>query len=80
MAIEYLSTVVGNYELERNTWYGHSARGQSASGYGAKITTPHWVRFDYDGKRYSRQVYATCYSNAASHWVIFQGRKLHLEG
>lgn len=49
--------------------------GQSQDSYGRKITTDHKVKLP-NGKLY--RVYATCYSNAASHWVIVGGKKLFL--
>lgn len=48
--------------------------GQDDEGYGAKITTDTQVRI---GTRWYR-VYATCWGNAASHWIMFQGSKTHL--
>lgn len=47
---------------------------QSASGYGAKLTTSH--KLSLNGKLY--RVYSTCYSNAASHWVTVKGRKIFI--
>ena len=48
--------------------------GQSAMGYGRKIATGHIVLV----KGKWRRVYATCYSNAASHWIMVKGEKLHV--
>ena len=48
--------------------------GQDDYGYGSKITTDRQVLI---GGRWYR-VYATCYGNAASHWVMVQGSKHHL--
>lgn len=45
---------------------------QTATGYGAKLTTPDKIRFE--GKDY--RLYATCYSNVASVWFIVRGRKI----
>ena len=48
--------------------------GTNATGYGAKITTiwkiPHLDRL--------YRVYATCFSNCASHWILANGEKLHV--
>ena len=51
---------------------GHDGRDQF--GYGKKIVTPHEVLV----KGRWRRVYATCFSNAASHWVILDGKKHHI--
>jgi hypothetical protein len=48
--------------------------GQSEEGYGKKITTDREVQ--YKGRWY--RVYATCFSNAASHWIMVNKQKLHL--
>lgn len=48
--------------------------GQDQFGYGSKITTDTMVRLD--NRLY--RVYATCYSNAASLWIVKDGKKLHL--
>lgn len=52
------------------------SHGQSATGYGAKITTPYMVRLR--GETKWRRVYATCYSNCASHWIVIKGKQLHV--
>lgn len=48
--------------------------GQGDDGYGAKITTEREVRI---GSRWHR-VYATCYGNSASCWIMKQGKQFHL--
>ena len=45
---------------------------QTASGYGAKLTTSRKISFD--GKLY--RVYCTCYGNAGSCWFVAKGRKI----
>jgi hypothetical protein len=47
----------------------------SATGYGAKIPT-RYVTTNANGK--TVRVYATCYSNAASHWFIENGEKVFI--
>ncbi len=47
----------------------------TARGYGRKI--PSRYMLSVDGGRY-RRVYATCFSNVASYWVIVLGKKLYL--
>ena len=49
--------------------YGHGA-----DGYGLKIARPYKV---LHGNRWYR-VYATCISNAASHWITVMGEKIHV--
>ena len=48
--------------------------GQSDEGYGDKITTDREVRV---GSRWYR-VYATCWGNAGSAWIMYQGSRLYL--
>jgi hypothetical protein len=48
---------------------------ETASGYGAKLTSRRCVRLP-DGK--VRRVYMTIYGNAGSAWITYQGRKLYL--
>ena len=50
--------------------------GQNADCYGSKISTDRMVRFQGEKRLY--RVYATCYSNAASHWIIRHGQTLHI--
>jgi len=50
------------------------APGQGADGYGKKITTDYMVRI---GKMAYR-VYATCFSNCASHWIVVKGKTYHV--
>jgi hypothetical protein len=52
--------------------------GQSASGYGSKIATDRMVRLP--GRNVAYRVYAVCFSNAASHYVIVNKQKLYLKG
>lgn len=48
--------------------------GQGDDGYGRKITTEREVRV---GSRWYR-VYATCYGNSASCWIMRQGKPVYL--
>ena len=52
--------------------------GQGADGYGSKITTDWVVVFNGDTRKIKHRVYATCYSNAASHWIMVEKQKYHL--
>lgn len=47
---------------------------QTATGYGRKLTSRYKIR--YNGKDY--RLYATCFSNAASHWFITFGEKVYV--
>ncbi len=83
MAITYADTI-GHYTLHRSPvkkryLYGGNIvcnPGQAETGYGSKITTDIVLKFA--GENCKRRVYATCYSNAASHWILYNGEKVHL--
>lgn len=47
---------------------------QTATGYGAKLATG-WTLL-YEGCR--RRVYAACYSDAATHYILVKGKKVTL--
>lgn len=57
-------------------WQGVSYPGQDEMGYGSKITTDLMLQFSDSKRKY--RVYATCFSNAASHWIMKGGERLHL--
>ena len=71
MSVEYVEEP---YEVEDSPCHPY---GQTQEGYGSKIATPYKVSFPLGGKRKYR-VYATCYSNVASHWIMIEGRKQHI--
>lgn len=50
--------------------------GRNADGYGSKIGTDYMIRLKGKGERW-RRVYAICYSNSASHYVIIKGERLY---
>ena len=50
--------------------------GQNAQGYGSNISTNYMARI---GNKL-RRVYAICWSNAASHYIILNKQKLFLRG
>jgi len=56
------------------TFLNSKALGMNAQGYGSKITTIYKVPFN--GRLY--RVYATCFSNVASHWILSKGKKLFI--
>ena len=45
---------------------------ETATGYGAKLTTS--LKINFNDKLY--RIYCTCYSNAASVWFKVKGRKI----
>lgn len=77
--VQYVADVLGEYKtvekpVKRNG-LGHSP-GQSDDGYGKKITTDRCIVFS-DSKRLYR-VYAACFSNAASHYIVYKGQNFYL--
>ena len=61
--------------LQRNSWNGFAnpnALGMDATGYGKKIRTIYKV--EHEGKLF--RVFATCFSNCASLWIMTKGKKL----
>lgn len=50
--------------------------GQGQDGYGRKITTD--IVCQLPGEQRQYRVYATCFSNVASHWILWKGQRLHL--
>ena len=81
VTIVYADDAVGSYTLHRRPvprrGILHLLPGQSAEGYGRKITTDLVLKFRGDTREH--RVYATCFSNAASHWITHHGRKLWLK-
>lgn len=47
---------------------------QTASGYGAKLTSS--FKISFEGKLY--RLYHTCYGNASSCWFTVKGRKIYV--
>ena len=47
---------------------------ETATGYGSKLRTPYVVR--YEGR--TRRVYAICYGNAASMYIVVNKRQLFI--
>lgn len=54
----------------------HIMRGANQFGYGYKISTCYKVKVG----KFWRRVYATCFSNVASHWIIINKQKKFLLG
>ena len=55
-------------------WHHKKGISQTVSGYGARLTTRYKIHFE--GKL--RRIYATCYSNNASTWFTYEGKKIHV--
>ena len=72
MALEYCDN--GRLEYHPLWWHKQGLQ-QTASGYGAKLTSPHKTQFN--GKLY--RVYVMCYSNCGTAYIIVKGRKLILK-
>ena len=73
MAMEYLD---GALLIYKPLWWHLKGLTQTATGYGRKLTTPWKVK--HNGRLY--RVYATCYSNAATHYILPGGEPLYLSG
>lgn len=78
--IQYADEAVGSYTLHRSPvprrGFLQLLPGQGEDGYGRKIRTDLVLRFAGESRTY--RVYATCFSNAASHWVTRKGVRLWL--
>lgn len=61
--------------IDRPLWHHKLGLTYTATGYGRKLPTRYMLSID--GGRY-RRVYATCFSNVASYWVIVSGKELYL--
>ena len=55
-------------------WWHQRGLSQTASGYGKALTT-RW-KIKHGGRLY--RVYATCYSNCATHWFKVRGETIYL--
>jgi len=72
--VNYLGDIKGDtFSVYKTEVY---PRNRSASGYGSKIPTPYMVKF---GKRNYR-VYAICWANVASLYVLISGQRYFLHG
>lgn len=57
----------------RPLWYHLRGLSQTASGYGARLTSAYCVRFS-DG--ILRRIYVTQYSNAGTAWIMLAGKRV----
>lgn len=53
-------------------WWHKAGLSETASGYGARLTSALKVRLP-DGR--TRRVYVTCYSNAGTAWIMLDGAR-----
>ena len=60
--------------IQSPLWWHTKGLSQTSSGYGRKLVTSGMVLFN--GKL--RRIYATCYSNAASCWIIVNKEKVFI--
>ena len=63
--------------LDRPLWWHLRGLTQTASGYGAKLTSSRCVRLP-DGR--VRRVYITQWSNAGTAWITLNNRRVYLRG
>ena len=61
--------------IDSPLWYHKMGLSQTASGYGAKLTSRY--KISYEGKEY--RLYSSCYGNAASNWFKVKGRKIFVD-
>lgn len=54
---------------------------QTASGYGRKLTTEWKIHYASSPLTVGRlyRIYATCFSNVASHWFMCKGQKIFIQ-
>jgi len=58
--------------IDAPLWYHTRGLSQTASGYGARLTTARKVRLA-DGR--TRRVYCTIWSNAGTCWIVLNGAR-----
>lgn len=61
--------------IKRETDWQLDGRSQTASGYGSKLMTRYMANFE--GKL--RRIYAICYSNVASLYIMRKGERIWVE-
>lgn len=71
--IEYADVSIED-RVDCPLWWHERNLQQTATGSGKKITTRYKIR--YQDRLY--RIYACCFSNAASHYIIVKGRTLFL--
>ena len=75
---EMIKYLEGEYKvIERPLWWHKQGLQQTATGYGARLTSARMVELP-SGTR--RRIYVTCYSNNGSAWITLKGERLYLRG
>jgi hypothetical protein len=59
--------------MRSEMWWQRQGLQQTASGYGSKLATEHMIKVE--GRNIWRRVYAICYSNAASFFIVLEGKR-----
>ncbi len=72
--VKYAEGVSSDDFIQCFLWWHKAGLQQTASGYGRKLTTVHKILYQ---KRLYR-VYAICYSNVASLYIIVKNEKLFI--
>lgn len=71
-SVKYLRDVHPEFVIKPNMF---SSRRKTSDGYGDRIPTDWGVRIGTE-KRW-RRVWATCWSNVASHWIAINGERMY---
>ncbi len=74
MTINYIGNSEDLETIEAPLWWHTKGLMQTATGYGRKLTQSYKVK--YNGRFY--RVYATCFSNVASLYIIVKGENLYI--
>lgn len=61
---------------ESRLWWQRQGLSYTASGYGSKIPTGYLIKLQGEGREY--RVYAVCYSNAASFYIVRKREKIFI--
>ncbi len=72
--IKYADEISSDDFIRCPLWWHKKGLQQTTSGYGRKLTTVHKIR--YHGRFY--RVYAICYSNVSSLYIIVNKEKLYI--
>ena len=72
--VDYAKGITTNDRLDCPLWWHKAGLSQTATGYGRKLTTRY--KIPYRGRLY--RIYACCFSNVASHFIMVRGQSLFL--
>jgi hypothetical protein len=75
MAIKYVAQFI--ITIKPAPLVNGRPRGQGVDGYGRKISTDYRAWLPDESRPY--RVYATCFSNVASHYIVRRGQTLYLQ-